>query len=247
MEDDDSERASRRIGEPACGVLQLRGSDPRPDWWSQGRTEFRPTTWTRSERNVGSVVSQRRSNWSNVRVKRAIGVYGMSWFPGTADQAPEALEEVRRPVVLVRTASVRQVAARDDQLGIDPLDQVDETSSIRGSSRVPTCRSESEEHVSGGGHSRGRLSSRCRPGRAIPQSVVDEPTEIFDDLYAEAPRGGALRKKRRGEPLTSEEEEALGRWQRLARVRKAVALGAFTLGTARARLHDRRSHLRPLA
>jgi hypothetical protein len=63
------------------------------------------------------------------------------------------------------------------------------------------------------------------------QIVVDEPTEIFDDLYLGLRAGGALRKKRRGEPLTTEEEEALGRWQRLARVRKAVALGAFTLGT----------------
>jgi hypothetical protein len=43
--------------------------------------------------------------------------------------------------------------------------------------------------------------------------------------------GGALRKKRRGEPLTSEEAEALGRWQRLSRVRKALTLGAFSLGT----------------
>jgi hypothetical protein len=60
---------------------------------------------------------------------------------------------------------------------------------------------------------------------------MDEPTEIFDDLYLGLRAGGALRKKRRGEPLTMEEEEALGRWQRLARWRKAVALLAFSLGT----------------
>jgi hypothetical protein len=72
------------------------------------------------------------------------------------------------------------------------------------------------------GHSRGRLYT---------QIVVDEPTEIFDDLYLGLRAGGALRKKRRGEPLTTEEEEALGRWQRLARARKIVALGAFSLGT----------------
>jgi hypothetical protein len=63
------------------------------------------------------------------------------------------------------------------------------------------------------------------------QVVVDEPTEIFDDLYLGLRAGGALRKKRRGEPLTSEEEEALGRWQRLGRVRKVAAIGAFALGT----------------
>ena len=61
--------------------------------------------------------------------------------------------------------------------------------------------------------------------------MVDEPTEIFDDLYLGLRAGGALRKKRRGEPLTTEEEEALGRWQRLSRGRKAVTLGAFALGT----------------
>jgi hypothetical protein len=74
----------------------------------------------------------------------------------------------------------------------------------------------------GPGHSRGRLYT---------QIVVDEPTEIFDDLYLGLRAGGALRKKRRGEPLTTDEEEALGRWQRLSKVRKAVTLGAFSLGT----------------
>jgi hypothetical protein len=60
---------------------------------------------------------------------------------------------------------------------------------------------------------------------------VDEPTEIFDDLYLGLRAGGAMRKKRRGEPLTMEEQEALGRWQRLSRWRKAVTLLAFSLGT----------------
>jgi hypothetical protein len=85
---------------------------------------------------------------------------------------------------------------------------------------------------------RKRCLSGLRPGGAdagqhglYTQVVVDEPTEIFDDLYLGLRAGGALRKKRRGEPLTSEEEEALGRWHRLSRLRKAVALGAFSLGT----------------
>jgi hypothetical protein len=61
--------------------------------------------------------------------------------------------------------------------------------------------------------------------------VIDEPAEIFDDLYLGLRAGGALRKKRRGETLTTEEREALGRWQRLSAWRKAVALGAFSVGT----------------
>ncbi len=61
--------------------------------------------------------------------------------------------------------------------------------------------------------------------------VAEEPAEIFDDLYLGLRAGGALRKQRRGEELTSEEEEALGRWQRLSTARKAVAIGAFAVGT----------------
>ena len=61
--------------------------------------------------------------------------------------------------------------------------------------------------------------------------MADESTEIFDDLYLGLRAGGALRKQRRGEPLTTEEQEALGRWQRLSSWRKAVAIGAFALGT----------------
>jgi len=40
-----------------------------------------------------------------------------------------------------------------------------------------------------------------------------------------------IRKQRRGEPLTQEEREALGRWQRLSTWRKAVAIGGFAVGT----------------
>jgi hypothetical protein len=61
--------------------------------------------------------------------------------------------------------------------------------------------------------------------------MVDEPTEVFDDLYLGLRAGGALRKKRRGEPLTAEELEALGHWERLSAARKAVAIGAFAVGT----------------
>jgi len=61
--------------------------------------------------------------------------------------------------------------------------------------------------------------------------VPDESTEIFDDLYLGLRAGGALRKQRRGESLTAEEQEALGRWQRLSAGRKAIAIGGFALGT----------------
>ena len=59
----------------------------------------------------------------------------------------------------------------------------------------------------------------------------DDSAEIFDDLYLGLRAGGARRKQRRGEPLTKDEQEALGRWQRLSATRKAAALGAFSVGT----------------
>jgi hypothetical protein len=62
------------------------------------------------------------------------------------------------------------------------------------------------------------------------ESGSDSP-EIFDDLYLGLRAGGALRKQRRGEPLTTEEQEALGRWNRLSMARKTIAVGAFAVGT----------------
>ncbi len=61
--------------------------------------------------------------------------------------------------------------------------------------------------------------------------MVEESAEIFDDLYLGLRAGGAIRKKRRGESLTTEEQEMLGRWQRLSSWRKALAIGGFALGT----------------
>jgi hypothetical protein len=72
------------------------------------------------------------------------------------------------------------------------------------------------------GHRRGRLYTRV---------VADESPELFDDIYLGLRAGGAARKQRRGEPLSVEEEEAIGRWQRLSLWRRFIAIGAFALGT----------------
>jgi hypothetical protein len=61
--------------------------------------------------------------------------------------------------------------------------------------------------------------------------MSEDSAEIFDDLYLGVRAGGAMRKQRRGEPLTTEEQEALGRWQRLSTWRKSLAIGAFAVGT----------------
>jgi len=60
---------------------------------------------------------------------------------------------------------------------------------------------------------------------------VDESPEVFDDLYLGLRAGGAMRKQRRGEPLTDEEREVLSRWGRLSAARKSLAIGAFAIGT----------------
>jgi hypothetical protein len=71
------------------------------------------------------------------------------------------------------------------------------------------------------GHGRTRLYTR---------GVSDGP-EIFDDLYLGLQAGGAIRKQRRGEELTEQEREAIGRWQQMSMWRKSIAVGAFAVGT----------------
>lgn len=61
--------------------------------------------------------------------------------------------------------------------------------------------------------------------------MADESAEVFDDLYLGVRAGGAMRKQRLGQPLTREEEEALGRWARLSGRRKLLAIVAFAVGT----------------
>ena len=61
--------------------------------------------------------------------------------------------------------------------------------------------------------------------------MAEDSAELFDDMYVGLRAGAAGRKKRRGEPLSLEEQEALGRWQRMSAARKAVAIGGFALGT----------------
>jgi hypothetical protein len=61
--------------------------------------------------------------------------------------------------------------------------------------------------------------------------MFDDPAELFDDMYVGLRAGAAGRKKRRGEPLSLEDQEALGRWERMSTWRKAFAVGGFALGT----------------
>ncbi len=61
--------------------------------------------------------------------------------------------------------------------------------------------------------------------------MAEDSAELFDDIYVGLRAGAAGRKKRRGEPLSAEEREALGRWERMSTLRKAFAVGGFAVGT----------------
>ena len=74
-------------------------------------------------------------------------------------------------------------------------------------------------------------ASTAEAGYTVSEMADEQSTEIFDDLYLGLRAGGALRKQRRGEPLTPEEEDALGRWQRLSAWRKGIAISGFAVGT----------------
>jgi hypothetical protein len=113
-----------------------------------------------------------------------------------------------------------EFASHRDQLGREPLDQ-----------RLEAARNRRFLHASGMQVGDVEEADRQRRSRLYTQIMADESTEIFDDLYLGLRAGGALRKQRRGEPLTTEDQEAIGRWERLSSWRKAAAIGAFGIGT----------------
>lgn len=130
----------------------------------------------------------------------------------------EGLETLRRSLELGSPSAVREIAGRDDERWGTRAPR----SAANGSSasRRPDMEIGNVENPRG--HGRGRLYTRI---------VADESPELFDDIYLGLRAGGAVRKQRRGEPLSAEEEEAIGRWHRLSLGRKFIAIGAFALGT----------------
>jgi hypothetical protein len=125
--------------------------------------------------------------------------------------------------VLIGPASVRQVACSHDETRLDAVDE--RPQSALGMGLLPCSDVDVGDVDQASWHSRGRLYTGLVPDEST------ESTELFDDLYLGLRAGGAMRKQRRGEPLTMEEEAALGHWQRLSRWRKIIAVGAFALGT----------------
>jgi hypothetical protein len=129
------------------------------------------------------------------------------------------LEDPFRRLELAPAATVREVAGREQHLGPHLRRQGGER--LLEAGRLAPARVEIGD-VERAGHD---------PGEAIHSAAMSESPEIFDDLYLGLRAGGAMRKRRRGEELTVEEAEALGRWHRLSIWRKSVAIGAFAVGT----------------
>src|SRR5712691_5826833 len=144
----------------------------------------------------------------------------MSWLPGIASSGSPNPRR-RRAARSCWSASPRWVRSPLATISSGVVRSTSEVSarSTAGSSLVPVCRSE-----------RWRTRVATAGAGYTLNFVADESAEIFDDLYLGLRAGGALRKQRRGEPLTTEEQEALGRWQRLSTWRKALAVGAFAVG-----------------
>jgi hypothetical protein len=126
VEHDDPHRAGRSLREPAGGVPQLRGSD------AAGLVE--PGTDGVEADDVEALGAVGRLRGLPAALELLVGAgeagdgrIGDVVVARNRQNRPiEALEEVGGAVVLLGTPPVGQVAARDDQLGIDALDEARE-------------------------------------------------------------------------------------------------------------------------
>ena len=146
----------------------------------------------------------------------------------------QPVEQRLRLLELGRPAAVREVAARDHELGLELVTKCHERVVELG--RRVGAAVEVGDVDRAGGHGRTRLYTR---------SMSEQSPEIFDDLYLGLQAGGAMRKQRRGEELTEQEAAALSRWQRLSVWRKGDRDRRLRLRHVRARLHPRRPDLWP--
>src|SRR5688500_17745050 len=147
----------------------------------------------------------------------------MSWLPGTARTGSPSSRRnpaacsccerrprwVRSPEAITSSGSTSSISRASASIGSDLT--------LRPKWRSETWRTRVRTFASvppgGAWEPPAAAIHSVQMAETAPDS--DAP-EIFDDLYLGLRAGGALRKQRRGEPLTNEEREALGRWQRLS-------------------------------
>ena len=126
----------------------------------------------------------------------------MSWFPGTASSGgPKPRRKAAARSCWSRRPAVRQVAARDHSSGSTrSISAGRAPARAPGRRCAPKCRSET---------CRMRVAT-AEAGYTVSDMADEQSTEIFDDLYLGLRAGGAMRKQRRGEPLTAEERRRSG-------------------------------------
>ena len=213
-------------------------SSSAPPCWRHGRTELSPTTIRPGEEWSGSGIAEggpprlEGPGESGRERVRDVVVAGHR-EQGEADGVEQG---TRARSSCSGLPAVGQVARREQELRLEACDELRK--------RV--------ERLEGFVRRRWR-SERWRTRAATAgagytlEDVANESPELFDDIYLGLRAGGAVRKQRRGEPLTSEEEEAIGRWRSLSLWRKIARDRRVRARDVRPRPDRRRPHLRPLA
>ena len=154
------------------------------------------------------------------RVNRAGGNTGRRGRRERPAPAPAGCGERRNTFVLVAPPAVRRSPVAMTRSGWTRSTRLRRALSTGGRRGLRHGRRDVDQAR---WHSRGRLTlascRKSRPSRRALRRPLPRPA-----------RRRRYPKQRRGEPLTMEEEAALGHWQRLSNLRKVIAFGAFRSG-----------------
>lgn len=221
MQSNNAEGIRRCIDEGSCDGLELRRVEssallsPRTGGVQTAHDErVRPVDGLGGRPNSLEFIEGLRKplRWKHRHVV-------VSW--DDEESGPERAEVGGNVIVLRGQVPMSQITGDDDEFRIDLFDEIakalfEGTVGFRTPMRI---RDLDEAH-------------RGHGGRDYSVVVMpEEAAEIFDDIYLGLRAGAAERKRRRGEPLSVDEQEALGRWARLSTWRKMVAVGSFAFGT----------------
>ena len=192
---------------------------------------------TRPRARVGTRRARFQSRWRDADERGVVGVVR----EGRGVRL-ELLEELAEPVVRSRLVDdllerrelrrARRSAARRHEDGHVPDEHAPCAPEVRELAEAILELRERRFH--GRGLYR-RVRGRSTRGTLAPWRTSRR--RLFDDIYLGLRAGAPLRKQRRGEPLSAEEEEAIGRWQRLSLWRKVHRDRRLRARHVRARLH----------
>ena len=123
VEDGDAERSVlclRRAVRPRARAARRLSAPP---WWRNGRAELSPTTWSPAP-TPSARSSPRPARTPPTAATNRAGVYGRSWLPGTASTGgPSERSRLAARSSCSPAAAMREIAGRDDELRLEPLDE----------------------------------------------------------------------------------------------------------------------------